>query len=143
MPVTNSDLQLREASLDDATMVAALETRRQPDEPRNPALLRHWWDTGDERERSHRWVDERDGTAVAYVGASYEPWRDGERRYGAIRLVLDHARWSDDTFAQLVRTAEDWLRSEGAETAVVRIRQDFERELAVVERLGYREDRRM
>lgn len=143
MPAPTFELRLNEATLDDASLVADLESLRDPTEPRDPVLLRHWWKMAEEHEKTLRQVDVRNGAAVAYLGVSHEPWEDSRRRFGAVRPVLRYDVWSDDGFARLVAMGEAWLRQEEAETAVVRVREDFEREIAVLGRLGYREDRRM
>jgi len=143
MPAPTFELRLEPASIDDAALVAGLESLRDPTEPRDPVLLRHWWKMADEHEKTLRRIDVRDGTAVAFVAAYHEPWENGRRRFGGVRPVLRYDVWSDDDFARLVEIGEAWLREEEAEIAVVRVREDFELELAVLARLGYREDRRM
>ena len=143
MPVTDLDRELRPATLDDAALVADLESLRNPDEPRDPVLLRYWWQMADELENTMRRIHMRDGIPVAFVGASHAGWVDGARRFGVVRPLLRYAEWSDSDFEQLVEIGERWLRTEGAEIAVTRVREDFRRELAVFGRLGFREDRRM
>jgi RimJ/RimL family protein N-acetyltransferase len=143
MPEPTLELRLRPATLDDAALVADLESLRDPTEPRDPALLRHWWLMADEHEKTMRQVDVRDGALVAFVAASHDQWRDGRKRYGSIRPLLRYDHWSDERYAALVRIGERWLRDEKAQTSVVRVREDFQRELAALARLGYREDRRM
>ena len=143
MPETISQLQLRPATLDDASLVADLDSSRDPNDPTDPVLLRHWWRMSDELEKGIRHVAIRDGAAIARVSASHELWDHGERRYGTIRVALRDDLWSDDLYGQLVGMGEEWLRGEGAVAAVVRVREDFQREVTVLERLGYREDRRM
>jgi RimJ/RimL family protein N-acetyltransferase len=143
MPATDLERELRPATLDDAALVADLESMRDPQEPRDPVMLRYWWQMSDELERVMRRVRVREGTAIAFLGVSHDPWRDGEKRFGLIRPLLRHEEWSDDDFAVLVGIGADWLRGEGAEAAVARVREDFPRELGVLERLGFREERRM
>ncbi|HSS60515.1 MAG TPA: GNAT family N-acetyltransferase [Candidatus Limnocylindrales bacterium] len=143
MPETTLERDLRPATLDDAEIVADLETMRDPSEPRDPVLLRYWWQMGDELEQVMRRVRVRDAAATAFVGASHERWAEGEKHFGVVRPLLSYETWSDDDFAQLVEIGEDWLRGEGAVTAVARVREDFHREVAVLGRLGFREDRRM
>lgn len=143
MPAPTFELRLQPATLDDAALVADLESLRDPTDPRDPALIRHWWLTADERARTMRLVDVRDGAAVAYVSVSHESWEDGRRRFGTVRPILRDDKWSDDRFARLVNAGEAWLRGEAAHTAVARVREDFPRELTVLGELGYREDRRM
>jgi RimJ/RimL family protein N-acetyltransferase len=143
MAVTDLEHELRPATLDDASLVADLESLRDPSEPRDPVLLRYWWQMGDELERALRRVSVRDGVAVAFVGVSHEDWSDGERRYGVVRPLLHYDEWMDDSYAGLVDIGEGWLRSEGGETAVARVREDFPRERSVLGKLGFREDRRL
>ena len=142
MPET-INLVLRPALLDDAEKVADLESSLDPDEPSDPSRRRHWWRMTDELEEGMRRVAERDGEAIAYVSASHERWSAEEKRYGTVRLLLDHEEWSDERYGALVRVGEEWLRAEGAVTSVIRIRADHERELRAIQNLGYREDRRM
>src|SRR5919108_624081 len=143
MPAPTFELKLRPATLDDAALVAGLETLRDPSEPRDPVLLRHWWHMADEHETGMRQIDVRDGAAVAYISASHEAWTDGARRFGSIRPLLRYDHWSEGRYADLVEIGERWLFGQGAQTSVARVREEFQRELAKLEELGYREDRRM
>ena len=143
MPAPSFELRLRPATLEDASLVADLESLRDPTEPRDPVLLRHWWRMSDEHEQTMRRLDVLDGAAVAFISASHDAWEDGRTRFGGIRPILRYDHWSDDGFAELIGIAERWLRDEDAHTSVARVREDFEREIAVLARLGYREDRRM
>lgn len=142
MPEPPLGLRLRPATLDDAALVADLESLRDPGDPRDPLLLRHWWLMTDEVEKSMRQVAERDGAAVAFISAWHLPWAAGER-FGAIRPMLRYDSWSDAEFGRLIDIGEEWLRGERAQTSVARVREEFRREVAVLARLGYREDRRM
>jgi RimJ/RimL family protein N-acetyltransferase len=144
MPVTNLKHDLRPATLDDATIVADLETMRDPSEPRDPVLLRYWWQMGEEQDRVRRWIRVEDGVATAFIGASHDSWSSNSgSRFGVVRPLLRYQVWDDGDFAGLTDVGQDWLRSEGATTVVVRVRADYHRELAVLDRLGFRENRRM
>jgi RimJ/RimL family protein N-acetyltransferase len=144
MPEPTLELRLRPATLEDAALVADLESLRDPMEPRDPVLLRHWWRMADEHEKTMRQVDVRDGAAVAFVSVAHEPWADqGRERFGTVRALLRYDVWQDEVFAELVAIAERWLREQDAQFSVARVREDFPREIVVLEGLGYREDRRM
>ena len=135
------DVDLRPATLDDAVKVADLETLRDPEEPRDPVLLRHWWLVADETETVMRRIAVRQGAALAFVAASHERWSPGETRYGTIRLAVRPDLFTNDRYAELVALAEKWLGGEGAEVAVARAR-DGKPELEALERIGFVEDRR-
>lgn len=143
MPATDLDCQLRPATLEDAALVADLESLRDPTEPRDPVLLRYWWQMADELEHTMRQIQLRDGVAVAFIGVSHDPWIRGQRRFGIVRPLLRYEGWTDAVYAHLVEIGEDWLRGEGARTVVARVREDLRREMSVLDRLGFREDRRL
>ena len=143
MPGATYDLQLRPATLDDAELISNLEATRDPEAPPDPTLLRHWWLMADQFERAMRLIAVRDGEAIAFAGATHELWETDDKRYGTIRIGLRADEWTDQRYTQLVQTAEDWLREEGAATSVTRIREDFATDLDAMQRLGYRENRRM
>ena len=139
MPGESIELELRAATLDDAEIVAELETLIDPDEPRDPVLLRHWWVMNDANDVAMRRVAVQDGAAIAYVSARHDPWETTEKRFGTIRLSLRPEAWTEGRFGALVRVAETWCRDEGVLVAVTRERDDLRSELDVLHRLGYRE----
>src|SRR5438270_11151203 len=104
------ELKLRPATLEDAPIVADLESLRDPEEPRDPVLLRHWWQMSDELERTMRRVVARDGEAVAYVAATHEKWNEEEKRFGIVRPLRRKDVWDDGGYAQLGRLEEYCLR---------------------------------
>ncbi|HEX2680674.1 MAG TPA: GNAT family N-acetyltransferase [Candidatus Dormibacteraeota bacterium] len=135
-------LQLRPATLDDARLVADLETRAEPDDPHDADLLRHRWSMTDRFDFAMREIALEDGEAIAFVGARHEPWDSADVRFGTIRLTLRDDAWSKKEFTALVRDGEAWLRGEGAKTAIMRLREHSQKQLAAVKDLGYREVRR-
>jgi RimJ/RimL family protein N-acetyltransferase len=135
-------LDLRTATLDDAAIVADLEGTRDPADPRDPEMLRFWWTMGSLDEETIRLVAVRGGSAVAFVAAGHRRSETTEPRFGSLRPILHADGWTEAGYSHLVSTAEAWLRSEHATTAVARVGADFEREVAVLSRLGYREMRR-
>src|SRR5947208_7473291 len=88
MPGSIFQLEFRRVLFRSAGLVADLESARDPNEPRDPVLLRHWWRMADELEKTKRYIDVRDGAAVAYVAASHELWNPGEKRFGVVRPLL-------------------------------------------------------
>src|SRR5690242_14100139 len=101
MPATDLERELRPATLDDAALVADLESMRDPQEPRDPVMLRYWWQMSDELERAMRRVRVREGTATAFLGVSHHLWRDGEKRFGLIRPLLRYEERSEEHTSEL------------------------------------------
>jgi GNAT superfamily N-acetyltransferase len=135
-------LDLRPTTLEDVGIVADLESTRDPDEPRDPEMLRYWWTSASLSQVYSRQVAVRGDEAVAFVGASHERWGDRLERFGSLRVVIRSDIWSEPEFARLIGKGEAWLASEGVVTVVSRIREDFRHELEALGRLGYREVRR-
>jgi hypothetical protein len=135
-------LDLRPATLDDAAMVADLEATRDPKDPRDPQMLRFWWSMASLDEETVRLIAPRGASAVAFVGAGHRRWDGTEQRFGSIRPILDSDAWTEAGYSHLVSTGEAWLRAERATTSVARVGDNFEREVAVLAGLGYREMRR-
>jgi GNAT superfamily N-acetyltransferase len=135
-------MQLRPATLDDAAMVADLETARTPDDPHDAAMTAYWWTHAPEGSRWLRLVGEIGGAAVMYVEASHDPWTEGERLFGWVTVSLHPDAWTAGLYREGTDRGEAWLRSEGAEVAAAWVRQDFGHELAVMAELGYHEERR-
>jgi GNAT superfamily N-acetyltransferase len=136
-----ANLELRPASLDDAAMVADLETARNPDEPRDPAMLRFWWSASPPDEVFTRQIAVREGVAHAYLYAAHLPWEKNEERFCTVRVAVHPQVWSESLLDSLLQTAESWLRGEGGAIAVARARQSFEGDLHAMGLRGYREVR--
>src|SRR6266513_1504839 len=130
MPGSIFQLERRPATVEHAGLVADLESARDPNEPRDPVLLRHWWRMADELEKTKRYIDVRDGAAVAYVAVSHELWNAGEKRFGVVRTRGRRDKWSRNNNEEMISIGGDWIQNETADTAVARVREDFPDEIA-------------
>jgi GNAT superfamily N-acetyltransferase len=143
MPASHAlELDLRPATLEDAPVVANLELARDPDDPRDPEMLRFWWTLRSSNEATTRLVAVRDGAAAAFLAAGHELWENVPERFGWLRVTIHPDLWSERNYSAMISRAEAWLKSEGVATAVIRIREDFKDDLEVAGRAGYREVRR-
>jgi GNAT superfamily N-acetyltransferase len=133
---------LRAATLDDIPIVADLEATRDPEDPRDPEMMRFWWTSGSLGQVFSRNVAVHQGKAVEFMVASHERWGDAPERFGSIRAVIRSDVWSEREYAGLIGKGEEWLGSEGVVNAVNRVREDFRNELDALDRIGYREVRR-
>lgn len=136
------EIELRPAKLDDAEMVADLDTARMPDDPRSGAMVAYWWTHNPETKIALRLIAESDGVASMFIAAGHQPWQGDERRFGSVRTALRPNAWDPALNRRGIGIGESWLRTQTAEVAVARMRADFPRELAELADLGYRETRR-
>lgn len=130
-------IDLRPATFDDVEWIADLETARTPDEPIDGARIAFWWTHDLDGARAQRLV----GPNI-YLTARHREWKQGEHRFGLVAAYIHPSAWTGQLFRHLVTLDEEWLRADGAETAVAKIREDFPHEIAVLLDGGYREIRR-
>jgi len=137
-----SVLELRPAVIEDAALVADLDTLAQPDDVRDPVMMAFWWTHHTASERAQRLINTDGGVARMFVYAGHSGFADDPRRFGSLRVRIHPDHWSDAAYREGMALAESWLRSEGAGTAVAKVREDLTSERALLEAIGYREDRR-
>lgn len=142
MPVPSLDLELQPASLDDATLVAGLDLRCEPDADADPVRMRHWWARSSVVGPVRRMVAVRGGEAVAFVAAGHDHWKDGAKRFGWVRVALDPSVWTEQGLRELIAGAERWLRDEGATAVALRVSDRLASDIAVAQEMGYAEARR-
>lgn len=130
-------MDLRPATLDDVDAVADLETARMPDDARSGVMVAYWWTHAPDSRHALRLI----GDGI-YMSARHAGWKEGERRFGSVYVVLHPERWSAEAFGEGLARGEEWLRTEGAEVSVLRIREEFGEELDVARERNYREVRR-
>jgi GNAT superfamily N-acetyltransferase len=135
-------VDLRPATNADAVKVADLETARTPDDPRDPELLRFSWTAAPAGEVFTRMLAERDGSAIAYLYAGHIRWEEIPKRFGSMRFLLHPKSWTEAQYEQLIEAGEAWVRGEGGEIGVVRVRANIKNDIRMLERRGYREVRR-
>src|ERR1700687_5105626 len=110
MPASPSvELDLRPATLDDVGIVADLEAARDPEDPRDPEMLRYWWTSLSSDEVVMRLVAVRESSAVAFFGVGHRRSNDVPDRFGWLRPILSEELWSESTYLNLAGRAERWL----------------------------------
>jgi len=142
MAKAQTALELRPATIADAVRVADLETARTPDEPRDPEMLRFRWASPPAGEVFTRTLAERDGSVIALLYAAHMAWKQMPKRFVSLRFILHPKIWTDAHYEQLVDVGEAWVRAEGGEIGVARVRENIKNEIQILERRGYREVRR-
>src|SRR5260370_42278820 len=113
MTQPRSMMHLRVATIEDAGLVADLESAVTPEDPRDGELIAFWWTHEPGVERSIRWLAERDGAAVLYFSARHGEWKEGERRVGAIRGRIHPDVWSEAADVAGGQRAQGWVRGDG------------------------------
>jgi GNAT superfamily N-acetyltransferase len=136
------DMTLRPATLDDAEFVADILTERYPDDPEDPQLMRHRWTVQDPDATVERFVASAGGADIGYVARSHESWAKMPERFGRMSCSLRPASWSAARVDALIAAMEERQRADGAKKATMWAWQDDPEYIAILEKRGFREERR-
>ena len=136
-----ADLDVRPATLDDAAVVADLETTVHPDDAVDPKLLRHWWSMVSEGV-TERFVGVRDRAVVAYAYRMHPSWDKVPEHFCRIGTEVRADLRTEERLGALMAMLEDRSRADDSKKLSIwawerdRLRRD------VVEARGYNEIRR-
>src|SRR5258708_16470175 len=100
-------LDLRRVTLGDVGIVADLDATRDPEDPRDPLMMRFWWTSGSLNQDFLRLVAVHEGHAVAFVAALHERWSDGTERFGSLRWGIHAELWPEPDLVRLIENGED------------------------------------
>lgn len=139
---TVADMRLRTATLDDAAIVADVDTEVRRDDPQDPLVLRHWWELQAADAVVRRYVAQRDGAPAGYAAWNHLAWDRMPERFmrvsAEVRPALRTAERLDALFAFL----EDEGRREAARTLTAWAFADDPLRIGVLTSRGFREERR-
>ncbi|HEV2250433.1 MAG TPA: hypothetical protein VGT60_07995 [Candidatus Limnocylindria bacterium] len=139
--MTVADLELRPATLDDASLVADIGTEVHPDDAVDPQLERHWWsiptdDVSERRIATH-------GTEVAgYTIRRHPQWAKMPERFTRIDAELRPAMRTAERLDALYELLEAESRADGTTTVTTWAWDGDTLRKDMLAARGYREERR-
>ena len=136
------DLQFREATPDDASFSADVQTAVFPTRPTDPVIERYWWEQPDDTFVSRRWIVQRDGHDVGVAAFDHPAWARLQVPHGDIYGDLMPHQRDLASLQMLIAEMERRLSADGAKRIAVRANEDDELRLAAIVGRGFREDRR-
>ena len=136
------DLKFREATLDDATFSADVQTAVFPTRPTDPVIERYWWEQPDDTFVSRRWVVQRDGHDIGVAAFDHPAWARLKVPHGDIYGDLLPDQRDLASLQVVIAEMERRLTADGAKRIAVRANEDDEVRLAAIVGRGFREDRR-
>jgi GNAT superfamily N-acetyltransferase len=136
------DLHFREATLDDATFSADVQTAVFPTRPTDPVIERYWWEQPDDTFVSRRWIVQRDGRDIGVAAFDHPAWARLQVPHGDIYGDLLPDQRDPASLQALLAEMERRLTADGAKRIAVRANEDDEVRLAAIVDRGFREDRR-
>ena len=139
---TVTDLELRPATLDDAALVADIDTEVHPDDPQDPVLMRHWWSMDADDDVVERSIVTRGGEPVGFTFFGHPAWSKMPQRFARLNAELRPGTRDAARLDALYVGLEDRARRD--ETAKVTTwTWEFDvLRIAMLQARGYREERR-
>ena len=135
------DLELRPATLDDAPIVADIDTEVHPDDPEDPQLMRHWWSLGSDEVIDRRIVT-RASEPAGYTMRRHAQWAKMPERFGRISAELRPGVRTAARLDALYELLESDSRADGT-AKVTSWAWDWDSlRKGMLEARGYREERR-
>lgn len=136
------ELVLRPATLDDAAFAADVYTALYPDDPEDPVLWRHWWESEDPAWTSERWVVVLGGRDVGFAGHRHAPWEKMPERYARVMAHLLPRERAAERLGRLFDAVEERAQQDGALRYVAWTWEHDALLLSVLAARSYREERR-
>jgi len=136
------ELQFREATLDDATFSADVQTALFPARPTDPVIERYWWEQPDDVFVSRRWIVQREGHDIGIAGFDHPAWGLLQVPHGEIYGDVLPDQRDLASLQVLLAEVERRLSAEGAKRIAVRANEDDALRIAAIAGRGFREDRR-
>jgi len=137
-----SELTFRPATLDDARIVADIETELRPDDAEDPQMVRHWWTILESDAAYGRWIASLDGNAVGYARWDHPAWAKMPERFIRFNGELRPSARTAERLSELYARLEDDAQREGARKATTWTWEDDDVRIAMLRSRGYREERR-
>ncbi|HKY51791.1 MAG TPA: GNAT family N-acetyltransferase [Candidatus Limnocylindria bacterium] len=136
------ELEFREATLDDATFSADVQTAVFPTRPTDPVIEGYWWAQPDDTYVVRRWIVQRDGRDIGVAYFEHPSWDRLQVPHGDIggELLPEHREQA--SLAAMLAEMESRLVADGARRIAARANEDDEVRIAAILARGFREDRR-
>ena len=137
-----ADMELRPASLDDAAIVADVDTEIRHDDPEDPVMLRHWWELIAADAVVKRYIATRNGSPVGYATWNHVPWERMPERFLRVSADLRPAARTPERLDALFAHLEGEARDEGARKLTAWSFDGDAVKMEVLTARGFREERR-
>ena len=131
------EITYRPASLDDAALAADLMTAAYPAMIHDPVFLRYRWSTPRRGFEYARFIAERKGRAIAFLGWVHGPWEEVPDRHCQVEVWLDLAELDRHVLAAMYEWVDEEAIKQGTRLLMAYCVEDEPETLGVLASLGY------
>jgi RimJ/RimL family protein N-acetyltransferase len=136
-----AELIYRPAELDDAALASDLMTSAYPALAQDPVLTRYRWEQPRRDYSYGRFIAEKNGRPIAYLGWIHGPWDKLPDRHCEVEVWLDQEVLDHELLKTLWSWAGDQAEAEGSGQLLAYAAEDEQEMLNVLATLGYERDR--
>jgi RimJ/RimL family protein N-acetyltransferase len=131
------EITYRPATPEDAALASDVMTAAYPPFPQDPVITRYRWENPRVGYEYTRFLANRDGRALAYLGSVHAPWEKVPDRHCEVEVWLDRALHD----RELLRTLYEWIEeravAQGAALLLSYCGEDEPHMLVALRDLGY------
>jgi len=131
----------RPATLDDAQAASDVMTASYPSLPQDPVLLRYRWQNPRVGYEYARFLAERDGSTIAYLGWVHGPWSKLPERHCEVEVWLDRAALDPSLLEEMWSWIGEDAVAQGSGILLAYCAEDEPEMLDALARLGYHQAR--
>ena len=131
----------RAATPDDAELATDIMTAAYPAIVHDPQIMRLRWEHVREGFSTGRYIAERDGTSIAFLGWHHGPWEKLPGRHCEVEVWLDRSALDRELLASMWSWIEDRALAEGSRLLLAYCAEDELEMIEVLTRLGYSRER--
>ena len=137
-----ADLEIRPATLDDASTAADIDTDAHPEDPEDPQMTRHWWSIAADDDVIDRRIALLDGTPVGYATREHPAWSKMPERFASLGAELRTAARTAVRLDALYALVEEAARVDATQKVTAWAWEYDALALAVLTARGFKEERR-
>ena len=127
----------RPATLDDAEAASDVMTASYPALPQDPVLLRYRWQNPRVGYEYARFLAQRDGGSIAYLGWMHGPWSKLPDRHCEVEVWLDRGALEESLLAEMWEWIGQHAVAQGSGILLAYCGEDEPEMLDALARLGY------
>jgi len=132
-----SAVTYRPATLDDAEAASDLMTASYPALPQDPVMLRYRWQNPRVGYEYARFLAQRDGRSIAYLGWIHGPWSKLPDRHCEVEVWLDRGALEASLLAEMWEWIGEDAVAQGSGILLAYCGEDEPEMLDALARLGY------
>ena len=136
------DLEIRPATLDDASIAADIDTDAHPDDPEDPQMTRHWWSIAADDDVTDRRIALLDGAPVGYATREHPAWSKMPERFASLGAELRTTARTAGRLDALYALVEEAARTDATQKVTAWAWEYDALALAVLTARGFKEERR-